>query len=486
MKGHWNNVTVLEPIETLLKEDSCCITKYNPASYQSSETCKASIRTYRALFAVIVIGGVLVVAMVLENFHHGLTKGRLIYVANERITSFINPAKGMSCSCDHPLTLSTLDYCTWGPWFAVVLTPTLFVVVLIVGPIYLDPGYTTTYAFMHNCTVYQQPTWSNQGNLTNGLQCLGEIYLKKIHSYVSWNVSTAPYLTPATAESLLLQYENSQQLVFYYNDYNEENIRNGTHFHTLFDSSYGDVLFNGHKKYIKGIDLLVIPTGFVLLFAIVREIWRQKLKYDYYRDMKNVRVGEHLPLVPERSESERKKATKKRKEEEAQERERIRQEREADKQQEKERQEEEKHQKMKEKDENKKQNEAGKTKEEQINVQYSGPSYTNYPPNNSVNFANDSKNSKNANFSKEEQINVHYSGPSYTNYSNNSNNSNNTTTTTTTTTSPSENYLCGICTEHRMNTVLNCGHALCRTCSLQVADCPFCKVPITERKQLFI
>jgi hypothetical protein len=39
----------------------------------------------------------------------------------------------------------------------------------------------------------------------------------------------------------------------------------------------------------------------------------------------------------------------------------------------------------------------------------------------------------------------------------------------------SETVLCAICMEHEANTVMNCGHVICKKCKARLHECPFCR-----------
>lgn len=45
---------------------------------------------------------------------------------------------------------------------------------------------------------------------------------------------------------------------------------------------------------------------------------------------------------------------------------------------------------------------------------------------------------------------------------------------------------CVVCCCNSRDTFLNCGHLICRDCSLQLQECPICRSEITNRSRAFV
>ena len=46
--------------------------------------------------------------------------------------------------------------------------------------------------------------------------------------------------------------------------------------------------------------------------------------------------------------------------------------------------------------------------------------------------------------------------------------------------------VCSVCMVANVNSSLNCGHTFCRPCARRVTHCPYCRVQITERRDIFL
>eukprot|EP00026_Physarum_polycephalum_P005298 Phypoly_transcript_05330.p1 GENE.Phypoly_transcript_05330~~Phypoly_transcript_05330.p1 ORF type:complete len:503 (+),score=33.52 Phypoly_transcript_05330:182-1510(+) len=296
IEGHkWSNTSISEPMQSLLGETKCCVTHYDTAHYENGSTCKSYKTQYMTFFVLTLILSIILVVIAIENFHYGLNRGRLSKITTGRILSFTDPdVYCTSFCCDSPLVCTAIDYCSLWAVIPTILVPVAMLAMVITGSVLLSGtvgAYHHTTAYLQNCTT---TTSQSQGNLTYGVQCLGDFYLPPIRANVTWKFTTAQFFSEDLAASLSVNYNNTQKNVIYFSNYQKSSNSN-PHYHTLFDETNGNEIFQVHQQYMVGLLLLAIGVTFGFALFGIREVWRRKLKRDYLADQN--RPNETQPLV---------------------------------------------------------------------------------------------------------------------------------------------------------------------------------------------